>query len=86
MKLYVVTASPSLRGIYEPWPPCEAVIAGVGRARYQSVASRDEAEAILRGKSVTLPVGVYAFIDSTEHGGVGVVFVKQRAPTGHDHR
>src|SRR6266446_7108943 len=79
MKFYVVTAPPSVRGIYDTWPACEAVVAGVARARYQSVTSRSEAEAILRGEVVTLPVGVYAFIDGNEQGGVGVVFVKQRA-------
>ena len=78
-KLYVITAPPSLRGIYDTWAACETAVAGVRGARYQSVASRDEAEAILRGESVVLRDGVYAFIDGNEQGGVGVVFVKQRA-------
>ena len=78
-KLYVVTAPPSLRGIYDTWAACEKAVAGVRGARYQSVASRPEAAAILRGEVVTLPVGVYAFIDGNDLGGVGVVFVKQRA-------
>lgn len=33
---------------------------------------------LLRGESVTLPAGVYAFIDGNHLGGVGVVFVMQR--------
>jgi len=78
VKLYVVTAPPSIRGIYDTWPACEAAVTGVAGALYQSVTSRNEAEAILRGESVTLPVGVYAFIDGNHLGGVGIVFVKQR--------
>src|SRR5262249_49934733 len=78
MKLYVVTEPESIRGIYDTWPACEAVVSGVRGARYQSVTSRTEAEAILRGETVTLPPGVYAFIDGNHLGGVGIVFVKQR--------
>ncbi len=78
MKLYVVTEPQSIRGIYESWPACEAAVSGVAGARYQSVPSRSEAEAILRGESVALPLGVYAFIDGNQLGGVGIVFVKQR--------
>lgn len=81
MKLYVVTEPQSVRGIYESWSACEAAVSGAAGARYQSVTSRSEAEAILRGESVTLPIGVYAFIDGNERGGVGVVFVKQREGT-----
>jgi ribonuclease H-related protein len=81
MKLYVVTAPPPLRGVYDTWPACEKAVAGARDAPYQSVGSRAEAEAILRGESVVLPVGVYAFIDGNEQGGVGVVFVKRRAGT-----
>jgi hypothetical protein len=55
VKVYVVTAPLSLRGIYDTWPACEKVVAGVRGARYQSAASRAEAEAILHGEVVTRP-------------------------------
>jgi viroplasmin and RNaseH domain-containing protein len=58
MKLYVVTAPPSVRGIYGTWAACEAAVHGVRGAEYQSVPSRSRAEVILRGDSVTLPAGV----------------------------
>lgn len=77
-KFYVVTQPESIRGIYDNWPACDAAVSGVSGARYQSVPSYSEAEAILRGELVTLPVGVYAFIDGNHLGGVGIVFVKQR--------
>jgi viroplasmin and RNaseH domain-containing protein len=32
VKLYVVTAPPSLRGIYDTWAACEAVVDGVAGA------------------------------------------------------
>jgi hypothetical protein len=64
-KVYVVTEPPSIRGIYDTWTACHAAVAGVSGARYQSAPSRREAEAILRGESVALPVGVYAFIAGT---------------------
>src|SRR5262245_46014691 len=79
MSVYVVTAPESIRGIYETWAACEAVVSGVSGAQYQSVPSRERAEQILRGESVTLPSGVYAFVDGNHRGGVGVVFVKQRS-------
>jgi ribonuclease HI len=78
MKLYVVTHPESIRGIYESWPACEAAVSGVSGAKFQAVETRNEAEAILRGESVTLPLGTYAFIDGNHLGGVGIVFVKQR--------
>lgn len=78
MKFYVVTASPSVHGIYDSWGACEAAVASVSGALYQSVPTRSAAEAILRGESVTLPAGVYAFIDGNHLGGVGVVFVMHR--------
>jgi len=53
-------------------------VSGVSGARYQAVESRTEAEAILRGESITLLIGTYAFIDGNHLGGVGIVFVKQR--------
>jgi hypothetical protein len=77
-KFYVVTAPSSVRGIYDTWPACKAAVDSVSGALYQSAPSRDAAEAILRGESVALPVGVYAFIDGNHLGGVGVVFVMQR--------
>ena len=63
MKLYVVTAPEERRGIYETWEACKAAVHGVAGARYQSIASRAEAEAILGGEGVTLGPGLYAFVD-----------------------
>lgn len=81
MKLYVVTQPDSVRGIYDDWADCEAAVSGVQNARYQSVSSRAEAEALLSGRGVELSPGVYAFIDGNHLGGVGVVFVLKR-PNG----
>ena len=79
MKLYVVTAPEERRGIYETWEACKAAVHGVAGARYQSVASRAEAEAILGGEGVTLGPGLYAFVDGNHRGGVGVVLVRKSA-------
>lgn len=76
MKVYVVAAPPSIRGIYESWPECKEAIRGVADAVYQSVDSREKAEAILAG-GIELPPGTYAFTDGNADGGVGVVMVDQ---------
>lgn len=76
-KVYVVTAPGRIRGIYASWPECEAAVKGVSGARFQAVASREQAEAILRGETVTLPEGLYGFVDGNHLGGVGVVLVEQ---------
>ena len=76
-KVYVVTAPESIRGVYDSWSACETAVSGVSGARYQSVGTRREAEAILRGETTFLPVGTYAFIDGNHLGGIGVVFVQQ---------
>jgi ribonuclease HI len=78
MKFYVVTEPHSIRGIYNSWPECEAAVSGVRGAIYQSVSSHAEAQALLSGKGLVLPEGVYAFVDGNHLGGVGIVFVKQR--------
>jgi len=74
-KVYVVTAPERIRGVYETWPACEAVVKGVPGARYQAVASRAQAEAMLRGEGTALTPGLYAFVDGNHLGGVGVVLV-----------
>jgi ribonuclease H-related protein len=79
MKVYVVTAPEDRRGLYETWEACKAAVHGVAGARYQSVASRAEAEAILGGEGVTLGPGLYAFVDGNHQGGVGVVLVSKSA-------
>jgi ribonuclease HI len=79
MKLYVVTAPEDRRGIYETWEACKAAVHGVAGARYQSVASREEADAILSGDGVALAPGLYAFVDGNHEGGVGVVLVRKPA-------
>jgi ribonuclease HI len=75
-KVYVVTAPEQIRGVYESWPACEAVVKGVKGARYQAVASRAQAEAMLRGEGASLAPGLYAFVDGNHLGGVGVVLVE----------
>lgn len=74
--MYVVTAPERIRGIYESWPACEAAVKGVKGARYQAVASRAQAEAMLRGEGTTLSPGLYAFVDGNHLGGVGLVLVE----------
>jgi ribonuclease HI len=77
-KVYVVTAPERIRGIYATWPECAAAVKGVGGARFQSVATRALAEAMLRGEGTALTPGLYAFVDGNHFGGVGVVIVEQR--------
>lgn len=74
-KVYVVTAPERIRGVYDSWPACEAAVKGVKGARYQAVASRAQAEAMLRGEGTTLSPGLYAFVDGNHLGGAGVVLV-----------
>jgi ribonuclease HI len=74
-KVYVVTAPDRIRGVYDTWAACEAAVKGVSGARYQAVASRAQAEAMLRGEGTALEAGLHAFVDGNHHGGVGVVIV-----------
>jgi ribonuclease HI len=76
-KVYVVTAPESIRGIYETWEACRAAVSGVRGVRYQGVASRAVAEAMLRGEGLRLEPGLYAFVDGNAMGGIGVVLVEQ---------
>ena len=78
-KVYVVTEPERIRGIYESWPDCAAAVKGVSGARYQAVASRAQAEALLRGEVTELTPGLYAFVDGNHLGGVGVVIVERPA-------
>ena len=77
MKVYVVTAPGSIRGIYETWPACRAAVSGVAGARYQAVPSRELAETLLRGEPIRLTTGTYAFVDGNHMGGIGIVLVEQ---------
>ncbi len=74
-KVYVVTAPARVRGIYASWPECEAAVKGVPGARFQAVASRAQAEAMLRGEGPALAPGLWGFVDGNHLGGVGVVLV-----------
>jgi ribonuclease HI len=74
-KVYVVTAPERIRGVYDSWPACEAAVKGVKGARFQAVASRAQAEAMLRDEGAALAPGLYAFVDGNHLGGVGVVLV-----------
>jgi len=58
-KVYVVTAPERIRGIYASWPECQAAVKGVSGARYQAVASREQAEAMLRGEARELSAGLW---------------------------
>jgi ribonuclease HI len=78
-RLYVVTAPERIRGIYSSWADCRAAVEGARGARYQRVASREHAEALLRGDGTSLGPGLYGFVDGNHLGGVGVVVVKQDA-------
>jgi ribonuclease HI len=78
-KVYVVTEPNRIRGIYATWPACAAAVKGVSGARYQSVGSRAQAEAMLRGEGTALEPGLYAFVDGNHLGGVGVVLVERAA-------
>jgi ribonuclease HI len=75
-RVYVVTAPERIRGVYETWAACEAAVKGVPGARYQAVADRAQAEAMLRGEGGALPPGLYAFVDGNHLGGVGLVVVE----------
>jgi hypothetical protein len=75
MRVYVVTEPEEIRGIYESWEECRAKVAGVAGARYQAVAGRHIAEAMLEGPGISLDPGRYAFTDGNADGGVGVVLV-----------
>ncbi len=77
-KVYVVTAPDRIRGIYATWAQCAAVVKGVSGARFQAVASREQAEAMLRGEGTSLTPGLHAFVDGNHRGGVGVVIVESR--------
>jgi Caulimovirus viroplasmin len=79
VKLYVVTAPESIRGIYETWDACRAAVSGVRGARYQAVSSRAQAEALLSGEGLRLTPGRYAFVDGNAMGGIGVVLVERDA-------
>jgi hypothetical protein len=81
-KVYVVTHPASIRGIYATWPECAAAVRGVSGARYQAVASREQAEAMLRGEPTVLPPGRYAFVDGNHMGGIGVVLVEADGGAG----
>jgi len=78
-KVYVVTEPARIRGVYDSWPACAAAVKGVSGARYQSVASRAQAEAMLRGEATELPPGIHAFVDGNHLGGVGVAIVERKA-------
>ena len=80
--MYVVTAPERIRGVYDSWPACEAAVKGVRGARYQAVASRAQAEAMLRGEGAALAPGLYAFVDGNHLGGVGVVVVNAAGEEG----
>lgn len=76
-KVYVVTAPERIRGVYATWPECQAAVKGVSGVRFQAVASREQAEAMLRGEGRELGPGLWGFVDGNHLGGVGVVVVER---------
>jgi hypothetical protein len=66
----------SIRGIYDDWASCLAAITGSIGGKQMKVPTREDAEAILSGKGVVLPPGLYAFTDGNSSGGVGVAIVR----------
>jgi ribonuclease HI len=77
MACYVVLAPEPIRGIYDTWPTCEAIVRGVRGAIYRKAADRALAEQLLRGEGRKLEPGTYAFIDGNAAGGIGVVIVER---------
>lgn len=73
--VYVVTAPPDLRGIYDVWEDVEPLQHGRDICQ-MLVWGRRSAEAILDGRGVALGPGLHAFTDGNAQGGVGVVLVE----------
>jgi hypothetical protein len=64
---------------FERYEDCKAAYTGAKGVRWQWVADREEADAILWGPGVILPVGSYAFTDGNGEGGVGAVLLDMDA-------
>jgi len=62
--------------MYETWAECREAVRGRSGAVHMKVSSAEEAQAILSGRGVALPPGLYAFTDGNALGGVGVVIVE----------
>jgi hypothetical protein len=71
---YVITGS--INKYFDNWEECRRAYTGQQGVRWQRVSSRDEGEAILSGRGVVLPPGLYAFTDGSGEGGVGLVIVR----------
>jgi tetratricopeptide (TPR) repeat protein len=65
-KVYVVTEPSEIRGICRSWPECEAKVKSVRGAKFQAVASEEQAHAMLRGEGPTLTPGLWAFVDGRQ--------------------
>jgi hypothetical protein len=75
VSVYVVTEPPSVAGVYQRW---DDVPRGVPGLRVHKVESEARARAVLRGESLELAPGWYAFTDGEgDWGGIGVVLVEQ---------
>lgn len=75
MPVYVVTEPESIRGVYNTWDECTAVIEGVQGAKHQKVQDLKQAQAMVEGGGVVLSTGLHVFTDGNSRGGVGVVVV-----------
>lgn len=71
---YVITGT--INKYFEHWDECRRAYTGQHGIRWQRVSSREEADAILTGRGVVLPPGLYAFTDGNGDGGVGLVVVR----------
>jgi hypothetical protein len=72
--VYVVTAPPDVRGIYDAWETVDRLQRGRNICQ-MLVWGREGAKAILNGPGVVLGPGLHGFTDGNAPGGVGVVLV-----------
>jgi ribonuclease HI len=77
MACYVALAPEAIRGVYDTWAACEAVVRSVPGARYRKAADRALAEQLLSGNGRRLAPGQYAFTDGNHRGGIGVALVRR---------
>jgi hypothetical protein len=73
--VYVVTAPPDVRGIYDLWKTVDRLQHGRNICQ-MLVWGREGAKAVLDGRGVVLGPGLHGFTDGNASGGVGVVLVE----------
>jgi ribonuclease HI len=73
--VYVVTAPPDVRGIYDVWETVDRLQHGRNICQ-MLVWGREGAKAVLDGPGVVLGPGLHGFTDGNAPGGLGVVLVE----------